>query len=265
MTRHAILRTQKSYAAAKSGLPVQRLDLALATLERTTLLRKTLTASGRNRDLLLTVLTAAARHNCLALSALCQAAGKDEEKAGSLLNAPFRLRPLSGGLLSVFRSKRRPRANFGSIPFEDKPILNMQLNRIMTEYVEVIAPEMSIQEAAEQMRALDVGVLPVWSGDRVVGIVTDRDLAVRAVADGRDPKSTTVEEIMTRQIAYCFEDQDIEEAERVMEKNQIRRLPVLDHDNRIVGIVSLGDLAIKDDENRAGVTLERVSEHSRSA
>jgi CBS domain-containing protein len=95
-------------------------------------------------------------------------------------------------------------------------------------------------------------------------MLTDRDLAVRAVVDGRDPKSTTVEEIMTRQIAFCFEDQDIEEAERVMEKNQIRRLPVLDHDNRIVGIVSLGDLAIKDDENRAGVTLERVSEHSRS-
>jgi len=140
----------------------------------------------------------------------------------------------------------------------------MQLNRIMTEYVEVIAPEMSIQEAAEQMRSLDVGVLPVCNGGRLVGMLTDRDLAVRAVANGRDPKSTTVEEIMTRQIACCFEDQDIEEAERVMEKNPIRRLPVLDHDNRIVGIVSLGDLAIKDDENRAGVTLERVSEHFRS-
>jgi CBS domain-containing protein len=140
----------------------------------------------------------------------------------------------------------------------------MQLNRIMTEYVEVIAPEMSIQEAAE-MRSLDAGVLPVCNGDRLVGILTDRDLAIRAVADGRDSKSTTVEEIMTRQIAFCFEDQDIEEAERVMEKNQIRRLPVLDHDNRIVGMVSLGDLAIKDDANRAGVTLERVSEHSRSA
>jgi CBS domain-containing protein len=103
----------------------------------------------------------------------------------------------------------------------------MQLNRIMTEYVEVIAPEMSIQEAAEQMRSLDVGVLPVCNGGRLVGMLTDRDLAVRAVVDGRDPKSTTVEEIMTRQIAFCFEDQDIEEAERVMEKNQIRRLPVL--------------------------------------
>src|SRR4029077_8435809 len=99
----------------------------------------------------------------------------------------------------------------------------MQVNRIMTEYVEVIAPEMSIQGAAEQMRSLDVGVLPVCNRDRLVGMITDRDLAIRAVADGRDPKSTTVEEIMTRLVACCFEDQDIEEAERVMEKNQIRR------------------------------------------
>ena len=145
---------------------------------------------------------------------------------------------------------------------KDQPILNMQLNRIMTVYVEAIAPKRSIQEAAEQMRSLDVGVLPVCDGDRLVGILTDRDLAVRAVADGRDPKSTPIEEIMTRQVVYCFEDQDIEEAERVMEKNQIRRLPVLHRDKRIVGIVSLGDLAVKNDENRAGVTLERVSEHS---
>ena len=138
----------------------------------------------------------------------------------------------------------------------------MQLNRIMTEYVEVITLEKSIQEAARQMRSLDVGVLPVCDGDRLVGMLTDRDVTIRAVADGRDPKTTTVEEAMTRQVVYCFEDQDIEEAERVMEKHQIRRLPVLDRDKRIVGIVSLGDLAVKNDENRAGVTLERVSEHS---
>ena len=138
----------------------------------------------------------------------------------------------------------------------------MQINRIMTEYVEVITLEKSIQEAAKQMRSLDVGVLPVCNGDRLVGMLTDRDLTIRVVADGRDPKSTTVEEVMTRQVVYCFEDQDIEEAERVMEKHQIRRLPVLNRDKRIVGIVSLGDLAVKNDENRAGVTLERVSEHS---
>ena len=148
-------------------------------------------------------------------------------------------------------------------PAKDQLILNMQLNRIMTEYVEVIAPKMPIQEAAKQMRSLDVGVLPVCNGDRLVGMLTDRDVTIRAVADGRDPKTTTVEEVMTRHVHCCFEDQDTKEAERVMEKNQIRRLPVLDRDKRIVGIVSLGDLAIKDDENRAGVTLERVSEHPR--
>jgi CBS domain-containing protein len=139
----------------------------------------------------------------------------------------------------------------------------MQLNDIMTQYVEVISPELSIQEAAKQMRALDVGVLPVCNGDRLVGMLTDRDLTIRAVAEGRDPKITRVEEVMTPEIAYCFEDQDIEEAERVMEKHQIRRLPVLNREKRLVGIVSLGDFATKDDETRAGETLERVSEPSR--
>jgi CBS domain-containing protein len=130
---------------------------------------------------------------------------------------------------------------------------------------EVISPEISIQEAAKQMRSLDVGVLPVCNGDLLVGMLTDRDLTIRAVADGRDPKTTTVGEAMTAEVAYCFEDQDTEEAERVMEKHQIRRLPVLARDKRLVGIVSLGDLAIKDDENDAAATLERVSEPSRWA
>jgi CBS domain-containing protein len=112
------------------------------------------------------------------------------------------------------------------------------------------------------MRSLDVGVLPVCDGDRLVGMLTDRDLTIRAVAEGRDPKITTVEEVMTPEVAYCFEDQDIEEAERVMEKHQIRRLPVLNREKRLVGIVSLGDFATKDDETRAGETLERVSEPS---
>jgi CBS domain-containing protein len=141
----------------------------------------------------------------------------------------------------------------------------MQLNDIMTEYVEVIAPEISIEEAAKQMRSLNVGVLPVCNGSRLVGMLTDRDLTIRALAEGRDPKITTVEEVMTSEVAYCFEDQDTEEAEQVMEKNQIRRLPVLNREKLLVGIVSLGDFATKDDENRAGETLERVSESSRGA
>jgi CBS domain-containing protein len=94
----------------------------------------------------------------------------------------------------------------------------MQLNRIMTEHVEVITLETSIEEAARQMRSLDADVLPVCDGDCLVGMLTDRDVTIRVVADGRDPKTTTVEEAMTRQVVYCFEDQDTEEAERVMEK-----------------------------------------------
>jgi CBS domain-containing protein len=139
----------------------------------------------------------------------------------------------------------------------------MQVNDIMTQYVEVISPELSIQEAAQQMRSLDVGVLPVCKGDRLVGMLSDRDLTIRAVAEGRDPKITTLEKVMTPEVAYCFEDHDIEEAERLMEKHQIRRLPVLNREKRLVGIVSLGDFATKDDETRAGETLERVSEPSR--
>ena len=141
----------------------------------------------------------------------------------------------------------------------------MQLNDIMTEYVEVIAPEISIEEAAKQMSSLNVGVLPVCNGSRLVGMLTDRDVTIRAVAEGRDPKITTVEEVMTSEVAYYFEDQETEEAEQVMEKSQIRRLSVLNREKLLVGIVSLGDFATKDDENRAGRTLERVSEPSRWA
>jgi CBS domain-containing protein len=141
----------------------------------------------------------------------------------------------------------------------------MRLNDIMTEYVEVIAPEISIEEAAKQMRSLNVGVLPVCNGSRLVGMLTDRDVTIRAVAEGRDPKITTVEEVMTSEVAYYFEDQETEEAEQVMEKSQIRRLSVLNREKLLVGIVSLGDFATKDDENRAGRTLERVSEPSRWA
>jgi CBS domain-containing protein len=139
----------------------------------------------------------------------------------------------------------------------------MKLNEIMTKLVETVAPDTPIQEAANRMRSLDVGVLPVFKGDRLVGMLTDRDLTVRAIAEGKDPKTTTVQEAMTADVAYCFEDQDVEEAGRIMKENQIRRLPVLNRDKLLVGIVSLGDLATRADEKRAGETLEKVSEPSR--
>jgi CBS domain-containing protein len=136
----------------------------------------------------------------------------------------------------------------------------MQLKDLMTRGVEVIAPEATLQEAAQKMQQLDVGPLPVCDGDRLVGMLTDRDITVRAVAAGCDPKTTTVREAMTPDLVYGFEDQDVQDATRVMEQYQIRRLPVLTRDKQLVGIVSLGDLAgSPGNQPLAGEVLEQVS------
>ena len=139
----------------------------------------------------------------------------------------------------------------------------MQLKEIMTRDVEVVHPDATLQEAARKMRDLDVGPIPVSDGTRLQGMVTDRDIAIRAVAEGRDPASTKVSEVMTPEIVYCFEDQDVDDAVRIMEEKQIRRLLVLNHDKDLVGIVSLGDLAVEG-RNRGltGEALEHISEPS---
>jgi len=137
----------------------------------------------------------------------------------------------------------------------------MHLKEIMTPHVEVIAPEASIYEAAQQMRHLDIGPLPVCEGERLVGMLTDRDITVRAVAEGRDPVTTLVREVMTPDLVYGFEDQDLEDAARLMEQYQIRRLPVLNRAKQLVGIVALGDLAVHPGQQPlAGEVLEQVSE-----
>ncbi len=137
----------------------------------------------------------------------------------------------------------------------------MKLKEVMTPGVEVIAPEATLQQAAAKMRRLNIGPLPVCDGDQLVGMLTDRDITVRAVAEGCDPTSTTVREAMTPDIAYCFDDQAIEDAIRTMERYQIRRLPILDRDKRLVGMVSLGDLAVSSgDQQQVGETLKQVSE-----
>ena len=115
--------------------------------------------------------------------------------------------------------------------------------------------------AAEQMRVLNVGMLPICDNDRLIGSVTDRDITIRATACGANPNSTLVRDVMTKDIVYCYEDEDVEEAADQMEKRQIRRLPVLNRDKRLVGIVSLGDIALRTHrEKLAGKVLERVSE-----
>jgi len=131
----------------------------------------------------------------------------------------------------------------------------------MTRDVEVIRPEAPIAEAARKMDELNIGPLPVCDGDRLIGIVTDRDITVRATSAGRDPQTTPVREARSQDVLYCYEDQDVRDAARLMSEQQIRRLPVISRDKRLVGIVSLGDIAAETrDDRMSGETLERVSE-----
>jgi CBS domain-containing protein len=136
----------------------------------------------------------------------------------------------------------------------------MQLKKIMTPEVERLPKDANIQEVAQKMKAIDVGMIPVYDGDRLVGMVTDRDIALRVVAEGRDPASTPAHTVMTPEVIYCFEDHTVEEAAQVMEKHQIRRLIVLNRDKRLVGIVSLGDLAThRQGKKAAGEALSEIS------
>lgn len=137
----------------------------------------------------------------------------------------------------------------------------MQVKDIMTPQVEVIHPDATVTEAAKKMSRLEIGPLPVCDGDRLVGMVTDRDIIVRAIAKGRDPNTIKVREVITPEVVYCFEDQEVKTVAQMMQLRQIRRVPVLNHDKRLVGIVSLGDLAVETgNEKLAGKTLEHVSE-----
>lgn len=137
----------------------------------------------------------------------------------------------------------------------------MQLRDVMTRNVEIVDPNANLQEAAALMKTLDVGSLPVCDGMRVQGVLTDRDITIRAVAEGRDPRQTPVRDVMSTDLVYCFEDQEVEEAALLMEEHQIRRLPIMSRDKRLVGIVALGDLAVEvEDEALTGKVLERISE-----
>jgi len=141
--------------------------------------------------------------------------------------------------------------------------LVMQVREVMTRNAECIGPDASLKEAAERMKALDVGSLPVCDQGRLVGVVTDRDITIRCVADGHDPRTDHVRDAMTPEVYYCFEDNDVTDAAELMRVNQVRRLPVLNHDKRMVGIVALGDLAVEAGaEPVAGHALEGISEPS---
>jgi CBS domain-containing protein len=136
----------------------------------------------------------------------------------------------------------------------------MLISEIMTPEVESIGPKDTLQRAAIKMRELSVGPLPVCENQSVVGMLTDRDITVRAVAEGLDPTTTSVGDVMSADIVCCFDDQEVEVAARLMQAKQIRRILVLDRDKKLVGIVTLGDLASDAvDSQRAGEILQEVS------
>jgi CBS domain-containing protein len=134
----------------------------------------------------------------------------------------------------------------------------MKIRDVMTPDVRTIAPSATIREAAQAMAEIDAGVLPVAENDRLVGMITDRDIAVRAVAAGRDA-TTLVRDAMSSEIKYCYDDEDVDDVCENLADQQIRRLPVVDRDKNLVGIISLSDLAKRGDSDAAGEALEGIT------
>jgi CBS domain-containing protein len=137
-----------------------------------------------------------------------------------------------------------------------------ELKDLMSRDVKVISPEMTIGDAARTMRDGDFGMLPVGENDRMIGAISDRDIAIRAVAEGKDP-GTKVREIMSEGICWAYDDDTVESAAKLMSEKQVRRLPVVNHDKRLVGIVALGDFAVDHSEFKpAAEALAKISEPS---
>ena len=136
----------------------------------------------------------------------------------------------------------------------------MTIREIMTQDVESIPADTTIRNAAEKMASMDVGVLPVIESDELIGIITDRDICIRAVAEGLDPDSTAVHDVMTPNVECCHEDDEVEQCAELMEQRRIRRILIVDEDDRLSGIVSLGDLATRTgDHELPEEVLEEVS------
>ena len=134
----------------------------------------------------------------------------------------------------------------------------MRVSECMTPAVEIASPDDSIQQVARTLREIDAGSMPVGENDRLVGIITDRDIAVRAIADGKGP-DTRVREVMSASIRYCFEDEDLADVSEQMAEHKVRRLPVLNREKRLVGIISLGDLSLSDGSS-SGEALSNISQ-----
>jgi CBS domain-containing protein len=135
----------------------------------------------------------------------------------------------------------------------------MRVSEVMCPDVCIARADQTIRDAAKMMGEIDAGSLPVSNGDRLIGMITDRDIAVRAVATGKGP-DTPIRDVMTEEVLYCFEDEDVEHVVENMGDVQVRRLPVMNRQKRLVGIISLGDLAIAHSPESAGIPLSGIAQ-----
>ena len=133
------------------------------------------------------------------------------------------------------------------------------IREVMTSKLCSIDTDKSVAYAAKMMRDEDVGIAPIVEGDRLVGVLTDRDIAVRVVAEGRDPEQVKVTEVASRDVVTLDPQQDLDEALRLMARHQVRRLPVVEEDGRLVGVVAQADVAQEGDDRRTGEVVEQIS------
>lgn len=186
------------------------------------------------------------------MPALQRAMGSlDETRWWSRPNVAGTVGALAAGAATVYTIRR----------MTAKSASHTRIADVMTRQPRVIQPDATVADAAAMMRRLNVGALPVCDGTRLIGMLTDRDITTRSTADGRDPHLTVVRDVMSPGIAWATEDDLVEEAARIMREHRIRRLPIVDERHTLVGVVSLGDLAVDvRDDDMSGETLERISE-----
>lgn len=137
----------------------------------------------------------------------------------------------------------------------------MEIAKIMHPKADWVEADTPVSEVAKMMKADDVGAIPVGKGDRLIGMITDRDIALRVVAEGRDPSQTRAEDVMTAGVVYCLTHQSVEDAIHLMDQKKIRRLPVLNEKKRLVGMLSIGDISHSVSRDLSGELIRAVSDH----
>ena len=199
----------------------------------------------------------------MGLSLLCQVSGRG--KWGNFIAQWVPTWLIIGLYNKVVKTEGHDRTESRSADFRRSsgqgPGSSMRLRDFINYRVEVVNPEDTLQQVAEKMRYLDVGSMPVCEGQHLIGVVTDRDITVRAIAQGQEPTKTRARDVMTSDVVYCFENQSVAEVAKLMQDHQIRRIFVLNENEELIGVTSLGELATATgDQLLAGETLERISE-----